>query len=162
MKYGRPLSRLNKIIQRWCSVFSWQCRTGHFYHLSWLKAGTPAAQSLAFSFVFRSMYYLWQCSRISNYNNNKRKHWNPKWDIVNSFRVVFLNTHKDESSNLSVACKLLCHATCIFIMILLNAIFLILSKRTKWTTFWTIQKLGCLAQLHKNASLCGLIVVMCC
>lgn len=41
-------------------------------------------------------------------------------------------------------------------------IFCILSMSTKWTNFSIIQRLGCLAKLHKNASLCGLIVLMCC
>lgn len=41
----------NKIIEGLYSALSSQHSTGHFHHLSPLKAGTPAAGSPVFSFV---------------------------------------------------------------------------------------------------------------
>lgn len=41
----------NKIIQGLYSTLSAQQSRGHFYHLSPLKAGTPAAELPVFSFV---------------------------------------------------------------------------------------------------------------
>lgn len=58
---GSPF-KVNKIIQGWCSALSWQYSIGHFYHLSPLKAGTPEAELLVFSFFFGSRYHLWVCS----------------------------------------------------------------------------------------------------